>query len=43
MNKWSSYIPTGQRPTVRPRRGLQNFLIMLYDLFEKEAGDERGV
>jgi hypothetical protein len=47
MNKWSSYIATrGQARTgfcYRLVGGLQDWLITLYDFFEKEGSYERGL
>jgi hypothetical protein len=47
MNKWSSYIATrGQVRTGFRYRfigGLQDWLIVLYDFFEKEDDYERGL
>lgn len=40
MNKRPSYIALNSSLRTRPRRGLQNFLIKIYDLFDKECGDE---
>ena len=40
MNKRLSYIVLSGTLRTSPRRGLQNLLIRLYDLFDKEGGNE---
>ena len=47
MNKWSSYIATRGQTRMgfyyRVIGGLQDWLIVLYDHFDKEDDHERGV